>query len=214
MNTTHIYLIRHGESEGNKSNLFLGHTDLDITEKGHAQAEMTAEFLKDIKVDAIYSSDLKRAYNTGLHTAKQKGMEIVKDENLREIFAGEWENRLFEDIVVEYEEDFKVWKKNIGRARCTGGESVEELLERFVSEVKKIAKENEGKTIFIFTHATPIRVLKAALDGLSLDEIQSVPWASNASVTHVVSENGKLKLVDYSIDHFMGDLATFLPKSV
>lgn len=214
MNTTHIYLIRHGESEGNKSNLFLGHTDLDITEKGHAQAEMTAEFLKDIKVDAIYSSDLKRAYNTGLHTAKQKGMDIVKDENLREIFAGEWENRLFEDIVVEYEEDFKVWKENIGRARCTGGESVEELLERFVSEVKKIAKENEGKTVFIFTHATPIRVLRAALDGLSLDEIQSVPWASNASVTHVVSDNGNLKLVDYSIDHFMGDLATFLPKSV
>lgn len=214
MNTTHIYLIRHGESEGNKSNLFLGHTDLDITEKGHAQAEMTAEFLKDIKVDAIYSSDLKRAYNTGLHTAKRKGMEIVKDENLREIFAGEWENRLFEDIVVEYKEDFKVWKENIGRARCTGGESVEELLERFVSEVKKIAKENEGKTVFIFTHATPIRVLRAALDGLSLDEIQSVPWASNASVTHVVSENGKLKLVDYSIDHFMGDLATFLPESV
>lgn len=214
MNTTHIYLIRHGESEGNKSNLFLGHTDLDITEKGHAQAEMTAEFLKDIKVDAIYSSDLKRAYNTGLHTAKRKGMEIVKDENLREIFAGEWENRLFEDIVVEYEEDFKVWKENIGRARCTGGESVEELLERFVSAVKKIAKENEGKTVFIFTHATPIRVLRVALDGLLLDEIQSVPWASNASVTHVVSDNGNLKLVDYSIDHFMGDLATFLPKSV
>ena len=214
MKVTHIYFIRHGESEGNKRNSFLGHTDLDITEKGHVQAEKTAEFLQDIHADVIYSSDLKRAYNTGLHTAKKKGMEIIKNENLREIFAGEWENRLFEDLIVEYEEDFRIWRENIGWARCTGGESVEELQERFVSEVKKIAKENEGKTIFIFTHATPLRVLKAALDGLTLDEIQSVPWASNASVTHVVCEGDGFRIVDYSIDHFMGDVATFLPKNV
>ena len=214
MSTTHIYLIRHGESEGNKLNLFLGHTDLDITEKGHAQAEKTAEFLQNIHVDAIYSSDLKRAYNTGLHTAEKKGIEIIKSQNLREIFAGKWESRLFEDIAVEYEEDFRIWRENIGLARCTCGESVEELQLRFVAEVKRIAKENEGKTVFIFTHATPIRVLKAALDQASLDEIKNIPWASNASVTHVVSDGGELKLAEYSIDHFMGELATYLPKNV
>ena len=46
--STNLYFIRHGESEGNKIRAFLGHTDLDLTEKGHSQAQNTAEFLKDI----------------------------------------------------------------------------------------------------------------------------------------------------------------------
>lgn len=214
MQTTHIYLIRHGESEGNRVHAFLGHTDLDITEKGHAQAEKTAEYLKNIHADAIYSSDLKRAYNTALHTAEKKGMDIIKNKNLREIFAGAWENRLFDEISIDYEEEYRVWKENIGQARCTGGESVAELQIRFVDELKKIAKENEGKTVFVFTHATPIRVTKAAFDGISLDEIQNIPWASNASVTHVECDNGVFRVVDYSIDSFMEDLLTVLPKNV
>ena len=214
MSTTHIYLIRHGESEGNRVRAFLGHTDLDLTEKGHAQAEKTAEYLKDIHADVIYSSDLKRAYSTACHTAKKKGMEIIKNKNLREIYAGEWENRFFDDLAVEYATAFGIWKENIGRARCTGGESVAELQTRFVTELKKIVKENEGKNIFIFTHATPIRVTKAAIDGVSLDEIKDIPWASNASVTHIECNGEDLRVVDYSIDHFMEELLTVLPKTV
>ena len=59
METTKIYFIRHGESQANAQNVFIGHTDLDLTEKGHKQAQKTAEFLKDVSVDKIYSSDLK-----------------------------------------------------------------------------------------------------------------------------------------------------------
>ena len=214
MNITNIYLIRHGESEGNKIHAFLGHTDLDITEKGHAQAERTAEYLKNIPADIIYSSDLKRAYSTALHTADKKGMKVVRSEDLREIYAGEWENVLFDELMVKYPEDFSVWKENVGRARCTGGESVAELQRRITAEIRRIAMENEGKNIFIFTHATPIRVIKAAFDGYSLDDIQSIPWASNASVTHVEYSEGDFRVVDYSKDDFMLDLLTVLPKTV
>ncbi len=215
MSITHIYIIRHGQSEGNLRGAFLGHTDLDLTELGHRQAELTADYLDNIHIDAIYSSDLLRAYNTGRHTADRKGLPIIKSEKLREIFAGEWENKTFDVLEREYYDDFTVtWKNDIGHARCTGGESVEELQNRFVPEVKRIAKENEGKTIAIFTHATPIRTLKAAIDGLSLDEMKTVPWAGNASVTHVVLEDGKFSVLEYGVNHFLNDLATVLPKKV
>ena len=214
MTTTHIYLIRHGESEGNRIHAFLGHTDLDITDKGHEQAKKTAEYLKDIHADVIYSSDLKRAYNTALHTANEKGMEIIKSEGLREIYAGEWENRLFEELAVEYEETFRTWRENIGFARCTGGESVAELQMRFVSELKRIKRAHEGETVFVFTHATPLRVTKAAFDGISLEDMKSIPWASNASVTHVECVGEEYRVADYSIDHFMQELLTALPKNV
>lgn len=214
MNTTKIYFIRHGESEGNKRDAFLGHTDLDLSPIGYKQAKLTAKFLKDIPCDAIYSSDLKRAYNTAVETSKLKGMQIIKNKNLREIFAGKWENQLFCTLEEEYKDTYKLWLENIGKAKCDEGESVEELQNRFVSEVEKIAKENMGKTVFIFTHATPIRVLKAKCDNATLDEIKNISWATNASVTIVEYKNDKLEMVEYSKDSFLGEFVTALPENV
>lgn len=214
METTHIYLIRHGESQGNKRNAFLGHTDLDLTQRGHMQAQQTAQHLKDVPVDVIYSSDLKRAYSTAMHTAQIKGLDVIKNKNLREIFAGDWENKTFESLKKEYEDEYKTWMHNIGLARCTNGESVKELGERVVNEVIKIAKENRGKTVFIFTHATPIRALKAACDKIKPEEMKNIPWATNASVTYAKYENSHLSIEKYSDDSFMGDLGTALSKDV
>ena len=211
---THVYLIRHGESQANKIDAFLGQGDLDLTEKGHQQAKLAAAYLQDIPVDVIYSSDLQRAYHTALYTAEQKGMEVIRNRNLREIDGGEWEQVTFSDLKERYAEDYGLWVSNIGRACCTGGESVVHLLQRVTVEVEKIARENEGKTVFIFTHGTPLRVLKAAWDGKTLDEIRDIPWASNASVTHGVYDGETFRMLEYSKDSFMGELVTALPDNV
>ncbi len=212
--STNIYLIRHGESEGNKRRAFLGHTDLDLTETGHIQAQNTAEFLKDVCADVIYSSDLKRAYSTALHTAEMKNLDIIKSKNLREIYAGDWENGLFCDLEKNFNESYSVWLTNIGKAKCDGGESVAELQLRIVDEISRIAAENDGKTVLIFTHATPIRVFKAFCDGRALDEIKDIPWATNASVTHAKYNDGRFKILEYGIDHFQGNDKTVLPSNV
>ncbi len=211
---THIYLIRHGESEGNKRKAFLGHTDLDLTETGRNQAQNTAEFLKDIHADVIYSSDLKRAYSTALHTAEMKCLDIIKSKNLREIYAGEWENGLFSDLEKNFKESYAVWLNNIGRAKCDGGESVEELQLRIVDEITRIAEKHIGKTVLIFTHATPIRVFKAFCDGYTIDEIKDIPWATNASVTHVMYSDGRFEIQEYGTDYFQGNDITILPPNV
>ena len=82
MDKTLLYFIRHGESEANERDAFIGHTDLDLTRLGHQQAQMAAEYLRAIPADVIYASDLKRAYNTAMHTAEIKGMNVIKNENL------------------------------------------------------------------------------------------------------------------------------------
>ena len=105
MKTT-IYFIRHGESQANKRDAFIGHTDLDLTELGHQQAQMAAEYLKDISADVIYASDLKRAYNTAMHTADAKGMEIIPNKNLREIFAGKWEDKTFNELEKSFNDSY------------------------------------------------------------------------------------------------------------
>lgn len=212
MGKTRLYMIRHGQSEGNLYNLFLGHTDLDLTELGHRQAEKTAEYLASLPVDAIYASDLKRAFHTALHTAEKKGLPVRPDPQLREIFAGEWEGVPFADLETKYAESFHVWKEDFGASRCDGGESVAELNERILAAVKRIAEENEGKSVCLFSHATPIRLMGGMMKGIALKDMADFPWPSNASVTSFEYENGVFTMLDYSLDSFMGDMVTRLSK--
>ena len=211
---TIIYLIRHGESQGNAIRAFLGHTDLDLSEKGHIQAQKTALYLKDIHADVIYASDLRRAYSTALHTAVLKNMEIIKNKNLREIYAGDWEGRLFDNLEKEYPQSYHIWRNDIGNARPDGGEAVLDLQKRIAGEITKIAKDNMGKTVFIFTHATPIRTFKAFCDKKPTDEMKDIPWASNASVTRAEYSDGSFVVTDYSVDEFLSDIKTVFPSNV
>ena len=204
-------MVRHGQSQANERDVFLGHTDLDLTQKGRDQALVTAEYLSKIPVDCIYSSDLKRAYHTAQTTAERLGMPIVKEENLREIFCGEWENQPFEKLEVEYKESYGTWLQNIDEAYPEQGESVLQLKERVIAVLEKIAKENLGKTVFLFSHATPIRCFAAYCKGVCVKDLS---WVSNASVSYFEYENGSFSLVEYGKDDFLGVAVTSLPQNV
>ena len=209
MKTTKLYLIRHGESQGNQRDAFLGHTDLDLTDTGRMQALKTAEYLKRFPIDAIYSSDLLRAYHTAEATSALINIPITKEKRLREIFCGEWEDQPFSLLLEKYPQSYGAWINDIDNAHPDGGESTLELQRRVIEALQEIAANNLGKTVAVFTHATPIRCFTAYCKGC--EKIKSVPWASNASVTEVEYKNGRFQLVAYSQDDFLGDLVTVLP---
>lgn len=214
MSKTKLILIRHGQSIGNLNRVYLGHTDWDLSELGYQQADLVCDFLKNEKIDAVYSSDLMRAYNTVLPIANQRGLSIIKNKNLREIFAGEWEGKHYEELVSEYEKPYHIWKTDIGNAGCTGGETVIVLQKRIFDEIRKIAEENMGKTVCIGTHATPIRTLNAAVNNISKDEMYQIPWATNASVTVLEYNNCKFTMLKYGEDAFLGDAITVFGRNI
>ena len=211
---TELILIRHGQSEGNLHHAFLGHTDMPLTELGHAQAQRAAEYLAATAPDAIYASDLLRAYETAEHTAKMLDLPITKSEALREIFAGAWEGLPFDQLAVNFAEDYSIWCSDIGASCPTGGESVRELYLRIHTELVRIAKENEGRRVLVFLHATPIRSVSACLLGYGLSGMKDLPWPTNASSTRLAYEDGVLSLVEYSRDEYLGDAVTALPSNV
>ena len=85
-----LYFVRHGETDMNARNMFYGWYDADINEKGISQAEELREAFKDIPIDAIYSSNLKRAYHTAEIIADGRPIETTSD--IRELYYGKWEN--------------------------------------------------------------------------------------------------------------------------
>ncbi len=212
---TRMIFVRHGYSTANEQERFAGHSDFPLAALGFEQAKCVAEYIaKNEKIDKIYSSGLLRTTQTVQPTADALGLPVIADHGLREIFAGEWEGMKFDDIFKKYNEDFSVWLHDLAHVRCTGGESAEELFERVSEAVVRLGEENEGKTLLLATHATPMRVVDAFSDGDTYEKIAEHKAPPNASLHIYEYENGKLMRIKTNIvEHLKGQI-TKLPDKV
>ncbi|MBE7001628.1 MAG: histidine phosphatase family protein [Ruminococcaceae bacterium] len=215
MAETTILLVRHGQSEGNILNVFTGHSGYSLSDLGHKQAALTAAYiLGNYTVDAVYSSDLPRAFQTAEHIAKAFSLPIVTDCRVREINAGAWENKRFTDLPDLYPEDFTVWCEDLVHARCTGGESVSEVAERTENALREFAAANPGKCIVVVAHATTIRSMLWKLTGGTKEAMEALTWGCNCSVSKLTYTDGELQLESaYYGDHLRG-FSTALPSDV
>ncbi len=212
---TTFLLIRHGESMANTKKRFAGHWNIPLSPLGQKQADATAAHIANAyTVDAVYASDLLRAYHTGKAVADTLGLPIHADEALREINAGDWETHSFDDLQAHFTASYAVWLTDIGNAACDHGESVADLQARFLTALRRIAAENDGKTVVVATHATPIRALQCHCENKPLSEMHTVPWVTNASVTTVTCENGVFELLHAGDDRHLGADRTLLPANV
>ena len=211
---TRLLLIRHGESEANSKGFFAGQYDVRLMPRGIEQAKKTAEYIfGKYAPDKIYSSDLKRAYDTAVPLAKLMGADIITHTGLREIYAGRWQKMSFTDLENEFHNEYGVWLSDVGNARCSGGESVKELGRRIMATLTEIAEENIDMTIAIATHATPIRVAQTIIQYGDIHHMKVVPWTSNGSVT-VLEYNGEWKCASVSEDAHLGEGKTSFPANV
>ena len=205
---TRLLFVRHGQSMANVSGIFAGHLDVPLSDLGRKQADELKEYLlSSYKIDAVYSSDLSRAYGTVLPTANACGLSIQKDAALREIDGGKWDGLPQKEIAVRYPQDFAVWCKDIGLSRCTGGESMQEVQRRGIAETERIAKEHPGQTVLLATHAGFLRAMQCYWQKLPLSEMKEIQWVPNASVTEVQYNGGTYALVRLGVASFLkGDI--------
>ena len=212
---TRIIIVRHGQSEANAKCAFAGHTDFELSTLGIKQAGATAKYIVEkYSIDRIYTSDLSRAYGTALPISEMSGLPLITNSELREIFAGEWEGEKFDTLEEKYSEDYSVWLKDIGNAHPTGGESVKERAQRVRSAVTEIAQENDGRTVVIVSHGTPIRSLVSLFNGKDVSEMKNIPWVTNASVTEVEYKDGVFTLVSTGVDSHLVGFSSGLPANV
>ena len=206
-------MIRHGQSEANLTKRFAGHWDSPATDLGLEQAKLAARYVAtNYTVDAIYSSDLKRAAAVGSAVSELTGVPMQPDKQLREIHAGLWESLPFEEIIARFPA-YGVWRSDIGNAICDGGESVEQLQKRIIGRLEEIAKAHPDQTVVITTHATPIRVTQCYAQGRPLCQMKDIPWVSNASVTEI-DYDGAFHIVRIGYDGYLGGAVSAMPANV
>ncbi len=211
---TRIIFIRHGYSESNDAGLFTGQANVPLTDLGRRQAQCAAEYLKETKIDKFYSSTLDRAAETAQKSASARNMDITKVAELCEINAGRWTEISFEEISEKYPKEYNLWKNDMYNCTCPDGESVAEFSARVTAAVKSIAEENDGKTVCIASHATPIRAICCLALGYEPKDIQKVPWSPNASINIIDYENEKFSFVKRDIVEHLKGFETNLPDNI
>ena len=231
--STQIIMVRHGYSISNRLKFFTGQSDIELTDTGREQARLCGEYFKvwqpcsacgEIRteriwdmgisdISAVYSSPLSRACETAQPIARTLGLDVTVNDDLKEINGGVWEMMPFTEIDEKYPIEYGVWKSDIGRSQCVGGESVARLSERVIRAVTDIALKHDGEAVVLVTHATPIRAVCAAASGLDSADMGEVPWVSNASIS-VFEFDGCFRTIKTNITTHLGELKTDLPKGV
>ena len=179
--TTHVLLIRHGQSEGNAERRFGGHTATPLSPRGRRQAQATARALHDEGLTAIYSSDLARAIETAQPLAKLTGLEIHPTRAFRERSVGVMEGLTFEDAAQQHPDEYAALLRRDFEHVLSGGESYRQLLDRAWQKLDEIIAQHRGGKIAVFSHTGTICILALHLMGaLDAPELKPV-WISNAN---------------------------------
>jgi len=196
MSTT-ILLIRHGETAWNAVRRLQGHIDIDLNQEGQRQAAATARALAGEKLDAIISSDLKRALQTAEAIAAHHHVPLHVDPDLRERGYGAFEGLLYTEIAERYPEDFAAWQARHVEAVMPHGErkaeSFRQFYERSIAALASWAGKHPGQAIAVVAHGGVLECAYRAATGMSLDRPRDFQ-VKNASINRFTFEHGKLLL--------------------
>lgn len=176
-----FYFIRHGETKSNESGILQGYLDIPLGDTGKKQAEALGGSLKDTAFDAIYASDLSRAYDTATAIAKHRGLPVIKDPRLREINCGLMQGRSLPENAAAFPEAMADLQRDPLNAKRPGGESYKDLYERVKESFFEIEKKHLCGNVAIVAHGGTIRCLLAIVKGVPVNPKD--PTVGNCSIS-------------------------------
>jgi broad specificity phosphatase PhoE len=192
---TTILLARHGETDWNRENRFQGHADPPLNETGRAQAAELAAALGNEPLAAVYSSPLRRAFETAQIVGAPHGLEPVPVDALREVDVGSWQGLTRAEIEERFPEQFARWLDY--EQGWEDGESYDEMGQRVLAALLQLAAAHEGQRILAVSHGGPVRAAYAVADGIEHSEARRRgPVVANAFVAEFAVEDGVLRRVD------------------
>ena len=162
---TEIILVRHGETEWNVAEIFRGRTDIDLNETGIRQAGLLAEYLSNVKMDAIYSSPLKRALKTAEIIAGYHKLDVDIASGLIDFNYGKWQGLSHQEVKGKYKELYAEWINHPDQVKMPAGESLDDVRKRTNDVVAGVIASYEG-TVVLVSHRVVNKVLICALLGL------------------------------------------------
>lgn len=196
----YIYLIRHGETDQNKRKCLQGRSDIELNEYGRELARKTAEGLRDVNFDLIFTSPLKRARETAEIIKEDRDIPLLEEERLLEISFGEYEGFSFgAETYTIPDPEFMNFFRNPEEYRVPpAGESFASVIERTGSFLKELLEEEKyrDKTILLSTHGCALKALLANISKIPIKDFWGTGVHKNCAVTILKVAEGEVKILE------------------
>ena len=205
---TTVYLIRHGEAEGNAFRRIHGQYDTLLTANGFRQVEAVAARFREIPIDACFSSDLTRTSLTARSIYQTKGLPLRRDPAFREIGLGRWEDLPFGYLERFEPEDMLRFNRDPVAWHVDGAENFPTYTDRFIAGMESAARAFPGGTVAIFAHGGVLRGMLMRL--FFGNDASRVPYCDNTAVSKLIWDGNRFTYVFLNDNsHVPEELSTF-----
>lgn len=194
---TRILLVRHGETEWNRTHRFQGRSDTPLNQNGIDQATAMSGMLKNESITSIYTSPLSRAFETAnIIKALHPQTLVIEEADFIEMDLGEFDGVEAKTWAKENPDFMKNWWENPGSVKMPGGESLEEVQNRAVRALNRtVDLHPPGSTLLIVSHNFVILSLLCHAKGMGLDQFRELRQANGAlSIIHLV--DGAFQIIE------------------
>ncbi|MFC1915949.1 histidine phosphatase family protein [Chloroflexota bacterium] len=202
---TEIIIVRHGETEWNVNEIFRGRIDVGLNETGIRQAELLAEYLSTIKLEAIYSSPLKRVLQTAEIIAGYHKLNVNTTPDLIDFNFGDWQGLSHQEVRNKYKALYKTWINHPEQVRMPAGESLDDVRERAMGLVKNTIDRYKG-TVVLVSHRVVNKVLICALLELDNSHFWKVKQ-DTCGITTFTYENGQFILTKHNDTSYLAPVS-------
>jgi broad specificity phosphatase PhoE len=161
-----LILARHGETVWNVEKIYRGRTDVNLDEVGIKQAELLGKYLSNWKLEAIYSSPLKRALDTANIISRYHKIAVHIAEGLIDLDYGEWQSLSEQEAKRLYPTLHNEWHDNPHKVKMPGGESLEDVRGRAIKVVNDVISKYQGSVVLV-SHRVVNKILICSLLGLN-----------------------------------------------
>ncbi len=178
-----VILVRHGETEFNRTDRFRGRVDVPLNETGLWQAEMAARAIRErYHASAVYSSPLSRAMKTAEPIAREAGLVARPLPGLLEFSYGDWDGKSYEEVAREYPEQYRLYLTEPQRAEIPGGENLGDFRRRVAAAVEQAISSHPDETIVLVAHRLVCRMMVCYLLDLEDEKLPRLE-VDNASIS-------------------------------
>jgi alpha-ribazole phosphatase len=161
-----LLLIRHGETDWNAASRFQGQYNVPLNPRGRQQAAALAERLVGETIQALYASDLQRAWETAQPIAAGAGLAATREPRCREMSFGDWEGLTYGDIERRNPDALRAWQADPSRFPPPQGETLTQVVNRVREAYGDLLRRHAAHTVALVAHGGPLRLLLCLALGL------------------------------------------------
>jgi ribonuclease H / adenosylcobalamin/alpha-ribazole phosphatase len=201
--TTVTHLLRHGQTEHTPERRYSGRNDLPLSLTGRAEAEAAAHRAKDLGIEVVLASPLRRTRETAEIVAGALGLPVTWDDDLVEQDFGDLEGLTFDEARTKHPLAARRFLDDVTVA-TPKGESIADVSTRVARARRRLLSQHAGQTVLVVSHVTPIKLLLAAGLGagdevvhrvfLEAASLSSVAWSSDGRTSvRLVNDTSHLR---------------------